>query len=297
MDSPTSTASSDAPTASSNALTAAVKDVHLPTFSSTDAATWFVRAEIQFRLKNVSQDSRKADYVMAALPEGMFPRIAHFLRRLGAAPVSYNELKAHLLRECVPSPEERAARFLQLSRQPIGDQRPSTAFREMQTLLEIPESDGSFKTLDLLRVFWLHRLPDPIRHGITNFVDTSEDDLLKLSDALQCAATPALRPVYSASEVVTAPPTPAEDHVPLEDDPVAAASQFHSSSRPASSFSRRNGNKRFGSRNNVMYKHAANPQPPRGTAPTTAGDLCFYHSRFGRDARKCQQPCSWPKNV
>ena len=288
--------SDTSPTSSSDTVAAAAKDVHLPTFSSADAATWFVRAEIQFRLKNVSQDSRKADYVMAALPECMFHKIAHFLRRLGSSPVSYKDLKAHLLRECVPSPEERAARFLQLSRQPIGDQRPSTAFREMQSLLEIPEGDGSFKTLDLLRVFWLHRLPDAVRHGITNFVETSEDDLLKLSDALQCAATPALRPVYSASDVVAATPSPAEDLVPLENDHVAAASQYRSSSKPSSSSSRRYGNKRFGSRNNFTYRHATNPQPPRGTAPTTAGDLCFYHSRFGRDARRCQQPCSWPKN-
>ena len=288
--------SSDASPSSSDALTAAARDVHLPTFSASDASIWFVRAEIQFRLKNVSQDSRKADYVMAALPESMFPRIAHFLRRLGDAPVSYTTLKAHLLRECVPSPEERAARFLQLSRQPLGDQRPSTAFREMQSLLEIPECDGSFKTMDLLRVFWLHRLPDSVRHNITNFVDVSEDDLLKLSDALQCAATPAQRPVYSASDAPAAPSAPADDLPPLEDDPVAAASsQFRSNSKPFYSSSRRAGNKRFGSKH-FTPRNATNPQPLRGTAPTTAGDLCFYHSRFGREARWCQQPCSWPKN-
>ena len=126
--------SADALPSSSDALAAAAKDVHLPAFASSDATTWFMRAEIQFRLKNITQDSRKADYVLAALLEGMFQKIAYFLRRLGSSPASYTDLKAHLLRECVPFPEERAARLLQLLRQPIGDQRPSAAFREMQSL-------------------------------------------------------------------------------------------------------------------------------------------------------------------
>lgn len=286
------------PSASSDAIAAAAKDVHLPTFSAADATTWFLRAEIQFRLKNVTTDSRKADFVMAALPESMFPKIAHYLRRLGNAPVSYNALKARLLKECVPSPEERAARFIQLSRQPLGDQRPSTAYREMQSLLELPpDSDGSFKTIDLLRVFWLNRLPDTVRRPITNFVDSSEDDILQLSDALHCAATPAQLPVCSASNAMAASSAPDDDLTPSEDDPLAAAAtRYRPSSRHFSNSSQRFGNKGFEPRG-FRNKTTTNPQPPRGTAPMTAEDYCYYHSRFGRDARKCRPPCSWPKNV
>lgn len=294
-------ASPDAPPSapsSSDAFAAAAKDVHLPTFSTADATTWFLRAEIQFRLKNVTTDSRKADFVMAALPEGLFPKIAHYLRRLGNAPVSYNALKARLLKECVPSPEERAARFIQLSRQSLGDQRPSTAYREMQSLLELPpDSDGSFKTIDLLRVFWLNRLPDTVRRSITNFVDVSEDDILQLSDALHCAATPAQLPVCSTSDAMAASSTPDDDLKSSEDEPLAAAATWHkSSSRQFSNSSQRFGNKGFGSRrfNNRTTTH---PQPPRGNAPTMAADYCYYHSRFGREARNCRPPCSWPKNL
>ena len=50
--------------------------VHLPKFSTTVTITWYQRAEVQFRLKRITASRTKADYVLAAIPEEIFPRLS-----------------------------------------------------------------------------------------------------------------------------------------------------------------------------------------------------------------------------
>jgi len=35
----------------------------------------------------------------------------------------------------------------------------------------------------------------------------------------------------------------------------------------------------------------------RSQTPGRSSDLCFYHSRFGQKAHRCQPPCSWSENT
>lgn len=283
----------DDATTSTDALTAAsTKDIHLPTFCPTDATTWFRRAEVQYRIRNITSESRKADFVLAALPDDVFSSLADWLDSLGDDTVLYTPLKQYLLKEFVPSPEERAERLMQLTKQPLGDQRSSTAFREMKSLTRLPpDSTGTPKQLDLLRILWLLRLPDAVRAGITNFNDISESDLLKQGDALQNSTKAASRrPIFIAtdhhdvlqSRSHTAPGSPEEE------DPLAAAA--YQKPRPAY--------KGFITHQRRTFTNQS--QPPRGNAPKNSDsnpNYCYFHNRFGHDARKCRQPCAWPKNM
>ena len=252
---------------------AASRDVKLPTFCATDAVSWFQRAEIQFRLKRVTASDRKADYVLAALPEDIFPHITDWLSDQGSSTLCYDDVKKQLLRKFVSTPEERADQLLTLSRRPLGDQRPSIAFREMKMLTRVPADDGTNKALDLLRILWLLRLPDDVRRGITNFSDISEDELTKLADSLQGANRGAAsRPAMSAAKDEGS--VTSNDDDPRDDTAAAAHTQRKHWGQPR-------------------------PQPPRGPPPRKADPpgLCFYHSRFGHDARNCRLPCSWTKNL
>ena len=289
------------------------KDVSLTRFCSIDAATWFKRAEVQFRLKNVHSDTRKADYVLAALPDDVFSLLAEWLDDLDDNPVQYPALKTRLLSEFVPSPEERAERLIHLTRQPLGDQRTSTAFREMKALIRLPPaSNGTARKLDLLRILWLLRLPDNVRAGITNFNDVSETDLLNQSDALQSSTKAASRrPIFAATDhdafkrssrhhdrhptSSTNVPDDAHscrnaDDPPPPDDEALAAATYQRPRQPHRSYptySRRQQGNRYN-------------QPPRGNAPRKAdnyNEYCYFHSKFGHAARNCKQPCSWPKKL
>ena len=274
-------------TAPDSLTVVSTKDIHLPVFCPTDATTWFRRAEVQFRLRNISNESRKADFVLAALPDDIFSSLADWLDSLGDAAVLYTPLKDYLLKEFVPAPEERAERLMQMTKQPIGDQRASTAFREMKSLTRLPpNSTGTLQHLDLLRILWLLRLPDAVRAGITNFNETPEADLLKQADALQNSTKAASRrPIFAAADHCDAPQPSSRSSE--EEDPLAAAAAYQKSRTTYKSFSQR---KNFTNQS----------QPLRGFAPKKAADnpdYCYFHLKFGHAARKCKQPCAWPKNL
>ena len=159
-----------------------------------------------------------ADHVLAALPQDVFVFLSDWLAEQGDS-VDYDQLKRRLLREFVATPEQRANKLLALSRQPLGDLRASTAFREMRALTRMPQGDGTTQTLDLLRVLWLQRLPSDVRRGITEFSELSDDELIKLADALQEADRGASSRSAMAATDAGAPQPPEEP----DDEDVAAA--------------------------------------------------------------------------
>ena len=244
-------------TDSTTDATAAAVNIKLPPFCATDVLPWFQRVEVQFRIRNLTSETKKADHVLAALPPETFSLISEWLLEQGDAQVHYTDLKKQILRNCVATPEERAHRLMELTRLPLGDQRPSAAFAEMKALTRLPYSDNCTDKLDLLRVLWLLRLPSDVSSKITDFTQRTEQKLVDLADSLQGAAK------ISAPRSTLAVSNTTED----EETPSAAAVR-----KPPP-------------QKNYTYRK----QDQEG--------LCFYHKRFGDKARRCQAPCSWPKNA
>lgn len=261
----------------SEGLVAAAREVRLSPFSREDATSWFQRAEILFRLKNVYHTGTKADYVLAALPEDIFPLMSDWIAEQGDGPMDYTLLKAELLRRFVATPEERAERLLALVRQPLGDQKPSTALQEMITLSRVTVGNET-KPMDLVSVLWLLRLPDVVRQGIPKFADKSAAELGQLADSLICT----YRQTNGGRVMATQ-----EDETAAEETAAAAQTiQQQKSHQKQRSFRPQN--------NNID-----NQRMPRSSAPRTfsTANLCYFHRRFGRDARRCESPCSWTKNL
>lgn len=271
----------------SSNIAAGAPNFKLPPFCTIDAPTWFKRAEVQFRLKSETSSTRRADHVLAALPDDIFPLLAEWLDEKGDTPIKYNDLKAQLLTQFIPSPEERIERLFNLSHQPLGDQRPSAAFSEMKAIARLPPAaDGSVRKLDLLRALWLMRLPEGVRAGITDFNDMTDATLTKQADDLHNSTKAASRrPVFAATS---------DDSClsPTDEGVLAAATS-----------------KKFPQPVRYRQQQAVRPQPPpsnqpiqhlRGPPPKKAGfasQLCSYHAKFGPAARNCNQPCSWSKNL
>ena len=252
--------------------------MRLPPFCRIDASTWFTRAEVQFRLKAITSTYSKSDHVLASLPDDVFPLISEWLASQGDAAITYDRLKTHLLQRFVPAPEERAERLLQLSRQPLGDQRASDAFSEMRSLTRLPPAaDGAPRSLDLLRILWLLRLPDAVRSSLTDIADVTEDALLHQADAFQNAHRASQsRPAFAA------PSADALVNAVDNADALAAAATQRRSTK--TSRHRPSGKVNQQSKGDALRS----ADPPTG--------YCFFHRTFGQEARNCRSPCSWPKN-
>ena len=248
------------PSNTSGSTVAATPNLQLPAFTPTDAAPWFQRVEALFRLRNVTASSKKADFVVGALPPEIFSMISRWLATRGSEAILYEELKTEVILQCEPTPEEKSQKILELLRMPLGDQRPSAALRELRTLSSVLRPDGTSTELDLVRVLWMLRLPQDIRTMITNFADRTDSDLMKLADSLRGT---------SRLSTPTAAAVANEPESADEDEHFAMAAQQR---RPRSS----------------------NQRPVPDVSRRT---LCYYHKRFGRDAKNCRSPCFYSKNM
>ena len=97
------------------------RDLKLPPFCATDATSWFQHIEIIFRIRQVRNDTSKADHMLAALPEDSFPLLSGWLADQGDM-LQYNKLRSKILSLFAPTPETRASRIIQLSKLQVGTQ-------------------------------------------------------------------------------------------------------------------------------------------------------------------------------
>ena len=245
----------------SGSTVAATPNLQLPAFTPTDAAPWFQRVEALFRLRNVTASAKKADFVIGALPADIFSMISRWLASRGTEVILYEDIKTEIILQCEPTPEEKSQKILELLRMPLGDQRPSAALRELRTLSTVLRADGTTADLDLVRVLWMLRLPQDIRTLITDFAERSDKDLMKMADSL--------RGTSRLSTATTTAAAAQDAEMTDEDDSYVMAAQQR---RPRSS----------------------NQRPVPDVSQRT---LCYFHKRFGRDAKNCRPPCYYSKNM
>ena len=80
------------------ATAAAAPALNLPPFTAKDTAPWFHRVEALFRLRTIMSSSRKADYVIGALPPEVFSQISDWLTRQGQDVILYDDLKQQIIK-------------------------------------------------------------------------------------------------------------------------------------------------------------------------------------------------------
>ena len=154
--------------------------------------------------------------------------------------------------------------------QPIGDRKPSQLWNEICTLSQLPEVDEvtkQHKEVDLKKEIWLQSLPSSVRILLHNRDDKSMDELSTLADDITTSQNAVRSPTVSTA---------------------AVRQQQHS--------------------NTAVRQHNIDDVMPvrqDGThtkrvevrTPIESGRLCYYHRRFGNDARYCEKGCTWsPKN-
>ena len=240
--------------------------VKLSPFCSKEATSWFRRAEVQFRLRKVTDPRTKADYVLEAIPEELFPRIAAWLDNQDKD-IVYEDLKTYLLQEFTLSVSARAQRLLNLPQTPLGDTTAHAAWNEMQALATLPGLDPTTnkpRRVDLLRELWLQRLPSSVRAALYEADDSPMEDLIKKADNLINAARASRIPDAVCSAIV-------------EDLPNTNAAKSTVRKWPPN--------------------NQARDRKPGASGQHQPHELCYYHYRFGAGARKCIPGCQWSKNV
>ena len=138
----------------------------LPAFWTSQPAVWFIQAEAQFTLRNITADDTKYAYLVAALDQTTATRLLDILSNPPDND-KYKALKKRLTSTYGLSRRDRAAALLHVG--DLGDRKPSELMDEMLSLL------GDHTPCLLFEQLFLERMPTEIRLQLAN--DTSFNDL------------------------------------------------------------------------------------------------------------------------
>lgn len=250
-------------------MSTAAVSIKLPPFWPADPEVWFAQVEAQFTTKNITTQKTKFDYVVASLS----PEYATEVRDIILSPPAdnpYEDLKNKLIQRTVVSERRRLQQLF--TTEQLGDRKPSQLLHHMQQLL-----GDKAATLDnsVMKELFLQRIPAQVRMVLASTPDTTTlEELAQLADKVLEVAVPP--PAVAAinnhdSDMASELQRLRTDVTNL----MCAVRALPTGNRP-----RRRGNS----------------TPPRTREPSPQRQLCWYHNRFGEEARKCQPPCSWDLN-
>lgn len=232
--------------------------IRLPPFWPADPQLWFCQIENQFAIAGLTSDDTKFGYVAGNLDQKYAVEVRDILLDPPAAN-KYDRLKAQLIARLSPSQSQKTKQLLETEE--MGDRKPSQFLRHLKSLAgpDIPDS--------VVRTLWLGRLPASVQPIMATQRNQELDEAADLADS-----------VYEAtSKNSLTPPrvTAMENMMDQLKRTVKQAVQqeVNSATRP-------------GLRSTPHKKH---PRPNQS-------DVCWYHTKFGRRARKCQAPCKYSEN-
>ena len=247
--------------------TVAMTNLKIPPFWPTDPQLWFAQIEAQFTTRHITQQRTKFDHVVSSLA----PEVATEVRDLILSPPAstpYDQLKQQLIKRTAATEQQRLQQLLNLEE--LGDRKPTQLLRRMEQLLGDKKPDQTF-----LRELFLQRLPSNVRMVLASTGESTKlQDLAQLADNIMEVAT-------SPSVAAVRAPAPqlAEELDRLRPEVSALKDTVQSLSRTSRPFDRRRSQFR-----------GRSPSP---SVPSDTTTLCWYHTTFGDNAKRCAQPCSY----
>ena len=260
--------------------TDAYKTPKIPKFFREDPVSFFVIVEASFRQAHIRLETTKADYLVANLDHDLIPHIKHILELEPKPADLYTQIKNRLISSFSVSEETRLRRLLR--GEVVSEGKPSLLLTRLRAL-----NNGSCSDTVIKSVF-LEQMPSNIRAilAMSNVEDLQE--LANLADKVSEAAQPFDYRVASASAGQSAPFGTAPVSAQL--DPLSSLTeilikQFEKLSDEIKNI--KSSSQSRGRSNSRTFRRRS-----RSRSNNTSS-RCFYHQRFGKNAKKCTQPCSW----
>jgi hypothetical protein len=259
-----------APNNQQQQATAAAAAVRLPDFHTDSPQCWFDNLDSQFATANITQSITKFHWAMSKLPFSLTPTISPLTRNPTTVADPYKELKELLLQSYGMTDELRTNKWLDY---PMcgSETRPSVLWDNL-TALQLASLNEAQIALFIRKL---------LRH-ISAMINTKSFDtpleMVRRCNQLWASQTPEEAAAAAAA---------------------AAGPWQHSSLRNAharrspSPYRRKTpgGDKA----SDKADRRRRSPTP--GAAKDGRNDgLCFYHSRFGNKAHKCERGCTCQEN-
>ena len=234
--------------------------VKLPEFWPDNTDLWFVRADAQFRMKKVTAEQTKFDHVITMLDSKTAAQVMDILVSPPDQP--YSVLKARLTKTFALTTSEKASRILDMDG--LGDRTPTQCLTIMLNWVPAEEAPGF-----LFREQFLRQLPVQVRTSLAQSTNTGSDRA-----TLRALADEADKYFRSMGARISAiaSANPWLPHPGAGASPGPGVQQL---STPGTA---------------VELESWSRDQLVNAVL---GKKLCFFHTRFGAKAKKCEQPCQW----
>lgn len=247
--------------------------VRTPTFNQDDPTLWFAQLEGQFILSNMTSDSTKFYFVLSQLE----PQHTAEVRDLIVSPPvtgKYDKLKSELIKRLSASQERKTKQLIM--HEELGDRKPSQFLRHLQHLAgpQVPD--------DFIRTIWSSRLPSNLQTIVASQANMKLEDLAELADRIYDIV-----PIGQVACTSTLLPTSNENQSSTVEQLTKTVAEL---SRKLDVMSIKiRGNRRSHSRNFRKKQYHRS----RSRSRPIKQPYCWYHYRFGDQASKCTQPCTY----
>lgn len=263
-------------------LAAAIK---IPPFWTNRPDLWFLQVETQFRLKGITSEQTKYDYIISSLPSEAMEIVADIVMS-PPDQNKYSYTKSILISRCQDTEEKRLDALL--NKIELGDMKPSELFRQMETLART----NSLVNNELLKKLWQNKLPSSIQPTIIAIESThSQEDIFKIADKIYDSTD---RPkIFPIDATVGEPGTSYAFKDKSENSEMKRLLQSISKRLDRLELDRSRSNRRqnFSGRARSQSRSRSRPHD------RIRSNYCWYHKRYGNRAQKCLPNCSYGSNL
>ena len=246
--------------------------VKLPSFWTSCPEAWFIQAEMQFLLHNIDDDAKRFQNIVISLPENVITSVLDVIQSTDVNQ-RYAQLKNALCKRFTLSDESRMNKlFSELS---LGDKTPSELFRSM-TLIA---GNNSAISQQLILKLWMRQLPQNIQSHLTSSSLSSIEEKLTLADKLhEISYTKEIFTINSSQQQTQNQQTTLEQSLhQLAELTTNLCTNLNSLNIEVNEIKKK--------QNNFKQKNGLTQQ-----------NICWYHLKYGINAKFCKQPCAFKKN-
>ncbi|XP_070161374.1 uncharacterized protein [Polyergus mexicanus] len=247
--------------------------IRVPPFWPEDAELWFAQLEGTFISCDITDDATRYAYVLSRIE----PKQAREIKDIITQPLlkqKYEAIKKALIQRLTASQDQRIKQLLE--HEELGDRKPSQFLRHLKTLAGITVSD------ELLRTLWLGRLPTQMQAILAVRAQDKLEDVAEQADRIHEIGNRPME-VATMQGVVTPARTTWETQIDALRDQVAALTT------QVTKMTRKFQREQQGKRPRSQSRDRQRSRTPRREG------ICYYHRRFGAEAKKCTTPCSFKK--
>ncbi|XP_050317619.1 uncharacterized protein LOC126751416 [Bactrocera neohumeralis] len=238
--------------------------IPLPAMSEDSIEAYFYSLEFWFEASRVYSDTAKFNIVLASVPPAKLLQMRTLIDDTPATD-KFSYIRRKIIENFAESQQRRLQRVLK--ELPLGDRRPSDLYNEMR------RTAGTTLSESILHDLWVSRLP-PYAQAAIIATSVPISDKIKIADSItECLSLKDGGQIFE----VRSESQPQGELSDIRNEIAALSKTVGQLMRNVKSTGRQRS--RSTSRGRPVIQHT--------------NSFCWYHAKFGANATKCRQPCSF----